>query len=140
MSCGDKKEPEPDLSIWEISGLWYYTEMIWPITLNRGHYFEFKTDNTYSYVTENETVNGIFRIKEREQTAYSFIFINGYNEEVLVTYDNVTLYKILVSGSNDYDQLWLYRFTMSDLPANLAVHIYSGNELVQILNVFVKGG
>ena len=60
-SCGkDKIEPEPDLSGERIMGKWYK----FPVDKRYG--LEFKTDNTFPYKTESESINGLYKIKEKE--------------------------------------------------------------------------
>jgi len=127
--CKDKKEPEPDLSGAEIMGKWY--------TVDKKSGLEFMADNTYSYKTENETVNGLFKIKERENGTYS---LDHYVGEKIITYTyDAILYKMLASGSNVYDQLWVYNTDSVHFPSrHIVVHFYSGNKLVQNSGGFMR--
>jgi len=138
-SCNkDKKEPDPDLSFNNLLGTWYFTEMISPEHSNANFFITFKPDNSYSYVNENETINGIFKIKEKvEQMQYSFVYVNDKNVATTYTY-NATLYKMLASGGRDFDQMWLYHFESTNMSRFMAVHFYSGNELVKIFENLKK--
>jgi len=118
-SCS-KKEPEPVLSVELIMGKWYRNM----VSEGCSYEFEFKTDGTYSYLTENELINGYYRIIESKKATYVF----GDSVE-----DDSYLFKMLVSGSSIFDQLWVYRIQRRVI----GVEIYSSNELVQNIGFFI---
>jgi len=62
----------------------------------------------------------MYRVTEIAETTYTFDNGSTYN---------TTLFKMLVSGSNDFDQLHSYYLHGT----TFYVHFYSGNELVQKL-------
>ena len=143
MSCGENKEPEPDLSATEILGRWYNVKTSENYT-DRRYYLEFTVDGTYYYVTENETINGLYKITEKETvtltTLSPYITTDGIYGEETITYDAI-LHKIMVSGSSVFDQLWVYSFNLVGgwNSGNLTVHLYSGNKLVmEIPKSFLK--
>jgi hypothetical protein len=88
----------------------------------------FREDGTYTCIIEAETlggndyneinVNGMYSIKEIEETTIEHN--NNPNHPC-------TLFKMLVSGSNDFDQLWVYHYI--GFSPSLSVHFYLGNEL-----------
>jgi len=130
-SCRDNKEPEED-SLRLIIGKW---------TLRGAQSFysnydlEFIEDGTYSYVTENETINGNYKITGTEKTTCDIfnLWTGEYGETI-----DATLYKMLASGSNVFDQLWVYYYVSAYGYSQLVVHLYSGNELVQKLGVCIR--
>jgi len=129
-SCSkDKKEPEPDLSCEKIMGKWYNT-----LPQDPRYYLEFKTNNTYSWITDNETIDGIYKIIEKKQTTVDILEIIGDSGDIR----DATLYKMLVSGSNVFDQMWVYEFPDISKEKQLVIHLYSGNERVQILKIFCR--
>ena len=138
----DNKEPEIDLSGATLTGRWYY----WFLgTATPSCYFEFNPNGTYTYVTENETINGNYRITEGEKTTvfnlYTGQFYNRFTQTFLDDVEmvgaNVTvLFKILASGSNAFDQLWVYHFGV--IRKYIAVHLYNGSERVQIIEFFLR--
>ena len=127
-SCKDDKEPEIDYSQ-KITGKKWYAN--YP---NPNYYIEFKTDGTYFCATPDETLGGI---------SYNGMYINGtYSiREIEETTTEVglnlnypaTLFKMLVSGSNDFDQLWVYHYRVPGDMYLFALNIlfYQGNELVR---------
>jgi len=86
---------------------------------------EFKRDGTYSFEEINGNVNGIFRITESEKTK---------NEYGYMYY----LYKIQVSGSNEFDMLWIERSIPTDYNNYMTVRFYSNNELLPYWIIFHK--
>ena len=142
-SCKDKgKEPDPDqdISSKDILGKW--TKWNAGAGVDPMHFLEFKTDGTYSYVAKNETINGIYKITEQEKEKGTYTVL-VYNPELEAnqpgTIYHRILYKMLVSGSNVYDRLWVYYQSAGITnPANIYVQLYSGNELIQNLMFFEK--
>jgi len=131
LSCKDGKLPEPEISDTLIMGgkwcLFFYRENIWQEDIR--YYVEFEENGNYSYVTENENIHGIFRIKEKEKTT-SFTYISRDNE---VTLDgNGTLFKMMASGSNSYDNLWVHHRSVEGTE-RLIIRFYSGNNHIQDL-------
>jgi hypothetical protein len=126
-SCSKDKEPEPDNSR-EIMTRWFY-RVVKPDGANYLYFLEFKRDGTYSYDTENgETINGMYKITQSEKVT-SFKWINHFAEEDINT-SSATLFKMSASGSNVFDQLWVYYCFEGGF---LVIHLYSSNELVQIV-------
>ena len=155
MSCSkDNKEPEPeqDLSGKALIGKWFL--FIPREGTNSVYFIEFKPDMTFSYVTENETVNGNYRITEtKKQTLVSFVGISNYVD--FIEYpegdgvesgnkSDVTLYKMLTSGSSVFDQLFVYFFDIVSGYGSVSgggsilVQAYSGNQRVRNLTFFTK--
>ena len=144
-SCSQdaQKEPKPDLSSDPIIGKWY--QWFQYIGLDTKYYIEFKRDGTYSYVIENETMAGNYKIIETEKTMiintyswgewYDFITETKLNNVEGVSLSDATLLKMLASGSNVFDQLWVYAYSSG---GSLSVHLYSGNKRVRILGSFSK--
>ena len=132
MSCSkDEKKPEQDDSR-VIMSKWFY-RIIASDGTNYIYRLEFKRDGTYSYDTENnETINGIYRISQSEKVT-SFKWINHYGNEDINPQD-ATLYKILASGSSVFDRMNVYYAS----GGFLVIHLYSVNELVQILPAFSR--
>ena len=125
-SCKDNKEPETRDSR-EIMTRWFYRVVV-PDGTNYLFFLEFNKDGTYSYDTENgETINGMYRITQSEKVT-SFKWINYSNEED-INPNSATLFKMLASGSNEFDQLWVYYCFTGNF---LVIHSYSGSELVRI--------
>jgi len=117
--CSKQKEPELDFPVF-IMKKWQ-RNMDWE---GRRYDIEFKTDGTYSYVTENENINGNYRIYESKKATYYYNItsVDGDSEE------DAYLYKMLVSGSSVFDQMWVYIVHEN---TQIAIEIYSGNEIVQ---------
>ena len=151
-SCSkDEKEPEPDLSS-KIMGKWYQREVTEEGLVLERVAVEFKTDNTYSYLTENGTVNGMYKISESGKASFNTVsFINGFGDEsISIPYEEIILVKILASGRNDYDKMWVHVCTFKypvsgndnrireELGTSLVIHFYSGNQLVKLSRLFFK--
>ena len=130
-SCSDDiKIPEQD-PLSSIMGKWYNT--ITDGHIDTRYYIELKADGTYSYVSENETINGFYKITEiKEKTLILFNIFTGEDADTGV---DATLFKMMASGSNDFDQLWVY---IHNNKSSLAVHLYLGNERVQRLQPFMR--
>jgi len=142
-SCSkDNKEPQPDPGI--IMGKWHLNFTSEGDLVDTSYYLEFKRDNTYSYMTENETFNGMYKIIETEKITQTIVekYIELGGTEILErTYDrDTTVFKMLVSGSSDFDQLWVYAFISSGLNVQISISIYSNNNLVQDLGSFSYSG
>ena len=144
-SCSkDNEEPEKDLTAAPIMGSWQTlghdnSSIVAEFTFNiDGTYsyniygeYSYNEDVTYFYVPENErSFNGLYRITEKQKTTY--VLFGDEDEK------NATLYKMLVSESNVFDQLWVYHTSSVTGFGNLTIHLYSNNELVQILRNFGK--
>jgi len=142
-SCSkDKKEPVlgPE---WYLGGK--YLKLGSYGSFDREHFFQFKaTDKTYSYVNKNETINGMFKITSEEKTTYNYT-LYGFpppTTEIIRT-EEVTLYKMLASGSNLYDKIWVYYcpkllYTPINNSDAISVHLYQGDKLVQIIENFLR--
>jgi len=135
-SCNkDNKEPAPDIPGPDaIMGKWWRNT-----PLQERYDFELQTDGTFSCVTVNVNLNGIYRITEIEETTL-------YIDDLDKVYD-ATLFKMLASGSNDFDQLWVYYYFSETVVSfgttyyirrnpSICVHLYSNNELAQNLGGF----
>jgi len=105
----------------------------WSNIINdNGHFdmrygLEFKFDDTYSYITPDRNIAGNYRVfesqKSNEVISYTGVDGNEYEHE----FDYI-LYKILVSGSSDFDQIWVY---YDQKKYNwIVVHFYFNNELL----------
>ena len=90
---------------------------------------EFNRDETYSYNTIDENFAGNFRIFEIQKSKGVISYIWDYNGREYETEDDFTLYKMLVSGSSSFDQLWVYYFRNENY--GIVCHFYSNNELVR---------
>jgi len=141
-SCNkeDDKEPEIDLSGKTLTGRWYYYFQ----GSNPKHYFEFNSNGTYSYVSENETINGFFKITEGKKISLFQISTSRYfNFSAGTVLDDVEvgsaqetiLFNMLASGSNDFDQLRVY---VDSSGKGILVQTYLVNEPVQTLGRFNK--
>jgi hypothetical protein len=93
-----------------------------------GHYdrrygFEFKKDGTYTYNTPGVSINGNYRIvaSEKSKGVISYVYNNNEWE---VEYDGF-LYKMQVSGSYDFEQLWVYYLDYD----RIVVHLYSNHDV-----------
>jgi len=138
-SCKEKKEPEPDYTNWMLHGTWTRYNMVYGGDYDRGCTITFDIGKeSYSFTFDNKTIDGMIKIKEKEQTTYSWIFVNYENVEITHT-SEATLFKILVSGSNEFDQLWVYKFWgTQNFLGYIAVHLYYGNERLRIFENFLK--
>ena len=144
-SCSkDLKEPEPDL-LSKMLCKWYLRDVDEEYHLVETLAVEFKTDNTYSYVTENGTVNGMYKITESEKASFNTVScLDGFGNEAISTYEEIILIKMLASGSSDYDKMWVhvctYKYTVSgvgeEFGKSLVIHFYSGNQLVKLTRTF----
>ena len=128
LSCGEDKYkvPEKDPSLM-ILGKWSDGNHITPTgNYDPNYYLEFNKDNTYSWGIGDKIINGIYKIKEIEKVT-SFVVISRFGDEVIVSED-ATLFKILASGSSEFDIMWVYVKNRS-----FALHLYIGNERVRIV-------
>ena len=131
-SCKDNKEPEQEVYL---SGAILMARPWHQQGTNSGAVvFELNRDGTYSYVTKDETINGIYRITEAKKGTFDITWYNSILESELTFTEEAFLYKILVSGSNDFDTLWIY-FPHKRIAAQLFVHLYSGNERIKIVEM-----
>jgi len=125
ISCGENKEPEPNIPDWPIMRKW--TNLI------VGYTIEFKTDGTYSFMHSilGET-NGFYRITERKEDVTWLI--SWFNEDadidVYEEYNAIYMYKILVSGNVNFDQLWVY-YSRNSWGPLIGVEIYNNDELLE---------
>ena len=137
-SCKEDKEPEPDYTNWKLHGTWTRLDMFYGGNYDRGCTITFDIGKeSYSFTFDNKTIDGMIKIKEKETTTYSWIFVNYENVEITHT-SEATLFKILVSGSNEFDQLWVYHFSTIFPGPVIAVHLYYGNERLRIFENFLK--
>lgn len=136
LSCKDDKEPEQEISIDPIINKWYYKIHPEGVGPDTRYYLEFRKNNSYTYVTEKENIEGMYRITESGKTTFIYTYLgvspDGAPVEELMTFDDAILYKMLVSGGKDYDQLWVYSFKMDPRSEyySIDIHFYSGNTLV----------
>ena len=109
MSCGEDKKEKPEIDYsFHIRGIW----KSFP-----GYAIEFTTNGTYSFENlELGSGSGNFRIFETQPSKVS-------------DYD-ATLIKLLVSGNNSFDQIWVYHFRVSTGTAHISVEFYANNELL----------
>ena len=126
-SCSDDiKIPDQD-PLRNIIGKKWYASITGP-----DYYLEFKEDGTYICTLGDETAGGIYYNEMNINGMYSIREIEETTEDD-PKYPS-TLFKMMVSGSNNFDQLWVYHYIVSGdghVPAIL-VHFYSGNELFRI--------
>ena len=87
---------------------------------------KFNNDGTYSYDTPTESVAGNYKISESLSSmgVVSHSWRTQSNIEREIDY---TLFKMNVSGSSDFDQLWVYL----ENGGFIIVHFYSNNVLVR---------
>jgi len=140
-SCKENKEPEPepDLSCAEILGEWYKdTRQQFPL-IDLKYFIYFKKDGLYSLVTENETINGIYKIQEKEKGMHDFVWKDPMTDAEWTNNLESTRYKILASGSNVFDILLVYvTYRQDGSVSRLIVNLYSGNERVRVLYTFMR--
>ena len=137
-SCSkdDNKEPEPKIPNYLMSKWYKYTPGPGQIDRDIRYFIEFNADNTYSYVTENETINGIYKIMKSEKGTYDITWYNAQLGEEVTFTSEATLYKMLASGGSVYDKLWMYYTGSAGWGERLNVYLYSGNEFVKILDTY----
>ena len=129
-SCDDNKEPKlPDISEEPLMKTWYrWSEG----HIDKRYTLRFKEDRTYAHLTENETINGIYRITEKEKGTYNVTILDGEVRE----FKNATHYKILASGSNVYNQMWVYYLTEPRMGTSyLYVLLYLDNTIGQLYSL-----
>jgi len=123
-SCSeDEKKPEPpDIPVAPLMKRWYrYADGI----IHIGDYLEFNTNGTYSSnFPEYGTVNGNYRITEKEKGTYTLELYDGMVYELR----NLTLYKMMISGNLAYDEMWAYT---SEGGSTLYVYLYHMDTLVR---------
>jgi hypothetical protein len=90
---------------------------------------KFNRDETYSYNTIDENFAGNFRVFEIQKSNGVISFIWDYTGREYAREDDFTLYKMLVSGSSSFDQLWVYYFRNAN--NGIVCHFYSNNGLVR---------
>ena len=127
-SCKDNKEPEED-SLSLIIGKW---ALRGESNIYTNFDIEFTEDGSYIYMIENKTINGNYKLTGTEKTTVDIFDI--WSGEYSFTQE-ATLYKMLASGSNDFDQLWVYYYVTENGYGQLVVHLYSVNKLVQNLGL-----
>ncbi len=91
------------------------------------HYIEFKTDGTYSYVSENKKINGTFKIVESKEGMYSietFDVIQPIYGSVVDT--DAKRFKMQVTGGSEFDHIVVYHFYSAGILEHIIVHLYSG--------------
>ena len=124
LTACSKDDKEEDID--KMYLLMYKWVIIWD---DSGNYdlrygLEFRKDGTYSYDTPNESAAGNYQIYEIQKSTrvISYSWMGNEIEEE----NDCTLYKMNMSGSSNFDQLWVYLINYG-----LVVHFYSNNELVQ---------
>ena len=112
----------------------YLIRYKWVNVLNHdtGHYdlhygLEFKYYGTYSYITPSESVAGNYRIIEFQKSTGVINYTGLDGNEHEREYDGA-LFKILASGSNNFDQMWVYHIKNDWI----IVHFYSNNIIVEM--------
>ena len=127
-ACSKDDKPDEDYLKSKIIGEKWYDYLG-----TKDNYILFRENGTYTCIVEAVTlgneilgeshydamnINGMYSIKEIEETT-----LDGKKE---------TLFKMLASGSNDFDQIWVKLYTVSSSSSNdIVVYFYSGNELVR---------
>ena len=92
----------------------------------------FNSDGTYSYITPTESFAGNYMIFESLKSAgvvnYSWQTHSDLEMEI-----DYTLFKMNVTGSSDFDQLWVYLEETGHVinKGAIFVHFYSNNVLVR---------
>jgi len=126
-SCGeDNKDPKQDLTLKIIGKKWYAT-----IFYNSENYVLFREDGTYSLALGAETLGGSYYNEMNINGMYSIKEIEETQMELGGDFRDATLFKMLASGSNDFDQLWVYHYIGPGDRKSIMVYFYSGNELVR---------
>ena len=100
---------------------------------------EFKTDGTYIFDTPSlGRTEGNYRITDSIKTKYEYIdhltFWNGVPCDTIIYYEyDATLFKIIVSESNVFDQFWVYCYLYNPIySCAIDFEVYYNNELVKI--------
>jgi hypothetical protein len=134
-SCGKDDKIEV-ISSEPIMGKWH---ILTDGQLDQRYYFELKTDNSYSYVSENGIIEGHYKITESEKIITFRINEGTLSDGITfihsvegVSLSNFTLFKMLVSGGSDFDQMWVY------YSGAVFVQLYSGNKFVRFLGSFLR--
>ena len=118
----------------EIDNSYFIKDIFWYSYINEeGHYdsrygIKFNSDGTYSYTTPTESFAGNYKISETLKSTGVLSSIwndNEFEEE----YD-YSLFKMNVTGSSDFDQLWVYHVSTTTV-SRLIVHFYTNNVLVR---------
>jgi len=84
---------------------------------------EFKQGGTYFYEDQYRSIDGLYRITESKLTNIEQKFWNV---------DKVYLYKIQVSGSNDFDQLLVYYVLPDYIYKVIFVEFYLNDKIVEM--------
>jgi len=121
-SCSKDNNEKPDTSV--------YLVKRWESGFSS---LEFKKDGNYSYVTENETVNGNYRVASEEKTTYTktttYVRPDGTTFDETTTYD-ATLIRILASGSSVYEELRVLHVEINGT-RQLKISLYNRGELME---------
>ena len=125
-TCSKDEEKPEEINDTIIKGILWYSHII-----NGGqdsrYGFKFNPDGTYSYDTPSESVTGNYKTFESQKSTGVLKYLwqdNEFEEEW-----EYTLFKMNVTGSSDFDQLWVYKNSASG--GSIIVHFYYNNELVQ---------
>ena len=133
VSCGkeNQKPEEQDLSCADLMGKW--AKWITHDVIEPLHFIEFKPNGTYSYVNANETINGFYKVTEKEKGIYDLLVYNPFDGNEYFSKFDGTLYKMNVSGSNVYDRMFVYFLveTRAEVYYYIYIQLYSGDNLVQ---------
>ena len=133
-SKDDNNKPNEHLTT--VSGKWGNTLIDGGVGFNFDSRYgiEFKYDGTYSYIDPNRSITGNYKVVEKKESKGVLSYTGFDGNEYEIEYDG-TLHKILVSGSLNFDQIWIYVFKNIN---NIVIHLYANNEFVENLNMFYK--
>jgi len=93
-------------------------------TMDANYYLEFRQGNTYVYIDSDRMFTGDYKIFESQRVKYS----DGFGNE-----HDAILFKMLVMGSGDFDQWWVYYYG-----EGIVVDLYTNNEFAQNLDIFIR--
>ena len=128
-SCSEDEKPEPPDVGSIIKTKWLYINRFTETGVETESILEFKRDYTYFY--ENLKFGngeGNYQIFDSEKSAGVISY--PYNGNVFEEAYDGTLYKLLISSSNDFDQIWVYHYQIQSI-SKIIVEFYSNNERVE---------
>ncbi len=136
-SCSkDEKKPETDNMLLIIQvGKWFYWRQDYNVDVQSIiSTVEFNKDGSYSLKHPIfGDITGMYKITEQKENA---TYIRNENDNCLRLppspggYKNAKLYKMLASGSNSFEELWVYIFPN---PLGLGIEFYSNKQLVDTI-------
>jgi hypothetical protein len=134
-SCSKDEKKEEKVPVDLLWGKWNYYRLNSEGIFDKGYFLLFNPDNTYSYMNEKETINGMYRITASEKIKMEM----SYGDETRSV--DASFYKILVSGSDVFDRMCIYHYrslypvynSNYELVYNfrLLFEIYSGDDLIE---------